>query len=565
MPSKEIIFITDSPSEYQKCTVEKKLLMSHSQLTSIEKTSFLSDKEFLTINETTIADRLKKGEEILEEISKLAGHVPDYNFTFSKKTQEQNLGIANLLLREYVEKKHALLVLLEKITGSFGNLSFSLNLSEAFSLFNLRSVNGCEIDISFREDQNLRGSIRKQQLKNNLYFIFDLKRWLSTKPKSAKKRVLFLVQSARHHHELLSHLYQLVLDSESLEPVIVSYSLTLDDTEMYKAYIPSEIKAIPFEFFRGYTRCKVPRNLFLETEIPQAILNYPSTDINYTQVYNMLQHVDPAICVTVGYQNTGRYLSDAARVNNIPCVSVDYSAIADIYTFQKFVEYDYKYCISESQKETWNQLKDPTRNHVITGFLKYDSSKIVEKELAKKLGLDRSRLTIFFASSHGFSLESKKAVLKKLTEMCERLNYNLVLKTHPLETDSLANKYVHGPNMIVVSHEELTSMECTVISDIVISQGSSIVLDALYYLKPYITLSNDNDWVVTDDMPISKEPFVFKAKGISEVEAILSGLDEESLKALQKQMKDVREHYLYQTDGNASARVLDHITKTILG
>ena len=105
-------------------------------------------------------------------------------------------------------------------------------------------------------------------------------------------------------------------------------------------------------------------------------------------------------------------------------------------------------------------------------------------------------------------------------------------------------------------------MEVVFYSDVVVSQWSSIVLDALYYLKPFVTYSFSDDRVITDFMPISKEAFVFKASDSSTLATLLQDIFSNQDAYLAK-MKEVRHDYLYHTDGQASERVFQLLMKQL--
>ncbi|MEQ9232056.1 MAG: hypothetical protein RIF46_15335 [Cyclobacteriaceae bacterium] len=132
-----------------------------------------------------------------------------------------------------------------------------------------------------------------------------------------------------------------------------------------------------------------------------------------------------------------------------------------------------------------------------------------------------------------------------------------------MENDGIAKAIIKHENQVALSHDEVTAMECVYVSDVVVSQGSSIVLDALFYLKPFVTLSQSDELVITDFMPIANESFVFKALEMNELESKLTNILNER-DNLQSSMRKVRDHYLFKTDGLASLRVFDLIKKLAL-
>lgn len=553
------LYLTDSEVHYTKSTHENKVLVGGAFFRFVKDSDFLSLSELQTINESFTQLRLLEGDHILADIGALAKRIEVPNFPYIAKNQNPELGLSHLLFRDFVERKHFLTAILKRLISLKKWDKIHLELTEAYLAFTETNFNGIPLDITWIKE-TLKKQALTQRIKNKVYFLFDLRRSLRNRLlKKEKKRVVFLMQTAQHHHELIKDLYRRIREVDKYEFLVVSYPLDLGDPEKFKEYLPSGTTHFPIQHFRGSTKFRLKKSIGNGWPVDLA-----SIEANYTMMHNMIEYLKPDICVTVGYLNPGRYLSDVSRYFDVPSISIDYSFITDDYTFEKEIEYDHKCTISTVQKDVWKKRNDPSHNHVVTGYLKYDQIKedLNQEELITRYGLKKGQFTVFFASSHGYDPEAKKEVLRQLSTLCKSLNWNLVVKTHPLEDDGIAKSVINEKQQVALSHNEISAMEAVFLSDVVVSQGSSIVLDALYYLKPFVTFSFSDDLVITDFMPISDEPFVFKSQDIASLENQLKEIMSKR-NELQKQMEKVRADFLFETDGKAHQRVYNLINELV--
>ncbi|MEQ9232055.1 MAG: hypothetical protein RIF46_15330, partial [Cyclobacteriaceae bacterium] len=329
------------------------------------------------------------------------------------------------------EKKWFILTLVELLRKA-GKLSESvdLQLSEDYALLSDYTFKDLQVALNLYPNLKRKRSNQSQSLKNLVYSVLGFKRLFKSFKTNNKPAIVFLIQTAEHHHELLNGVYQLVVNDDHLQPIVVSYPLDIGDPVMFKKHIPEGMPLMAIQEFRGVPKMKINRNVFSFLHLVD--LPFSSVEANYAMMDNMVKHLRPSVCVTVGYQDTGRYLSDVCRLHNIPTVSIDYSFITDDYTFEKHICYDYKCVISEVQKAVWQNRNDPTKEHLVTGYLKYDSFKATfDKEcFFRKYELDEKRPTIFFASSHGYDPLGKRQLIIDLAEFCTINQWNLIIKTH---------------------------------------------------------------------------------------------------------------------------------------
>ncbi len=557
----EVVYITDSSNDYRKSSVKSKLLVGEDSFRFIKEASFLNPVEIGKVNEKFTYEVLLKGDDILNELKLRSETISNVNFRFCNQKNNKELALTHLLFRRLVEKKFFLMQLLETLSSLVEVRTFELHLSEDYCLFDFTSLERVKINVSRYQDKRTLKKVRLQKLKNWLYLIKRFKRKVTPRVK-AKKRIVFVVQTAEHHHQLLKTLYQKLHLSDSYELVVVAYSIGIGDRYSYRRHLPKGVKVYEIEDFLDNPRERISRKLFNRkgTSFPESIYLFP--ELNYAKFQSMVEYLKPCVCITVGYMDTGRYLSDVCRSYNIPTISIDYSGIADDYTFEKYIEYDHRAVISESQKNTWIRRNDPTLNHHVVGFLKYDEELSFNKHFHLKNKLREDSTTILFASSHGIDPGAKEQVLRELSILCAQRKFNLIVKKHPLETDEIANEIISKESQVVLGHSDTTTIECIHHSDIVISLGSSIVLDAIKELKPHITLALNTSLVMTDFMPIAEEPFIFKVDSVEKLSPLLDQLSNVSTKEkLQDEMLQAREKYLYQIDKQASHRVFHIIQK----
>ncbi|MEP1034887.1 CDP-glycerol glycerophosphotransferase family protein [Ekhidna sp.] len=561
------LLITDSESFFQSSVADAEcILISNTFFKIISRSSHLSESDIFKINDSFIQERLLNENDFFNKLNALTDASANIQHPFISKNQSGIKGIVATLMWSFVEKKNFIEVLLKLLVSDNQYKKVKLHLSEVYKLLDLKDINSTPIESTFFIDKKLRRRITRQKVLNKAYLLFNLKRYLSSSSAKIAKRIIFLVQTAEHHHELLNEVYKHFHKSKEVEPIVVYYPMYLGDDKKFRIHIPKGLITRPIQDFRGLPSFVIPRK-FIQSKISPGVIDYPSVEANYTMMKNMLLELEPDVCVTVGYQDTGRYLADVCRAYDTPSVSIDYSFITNDYTFNKEVEYDYKCTISNAQQEVWLKRNDPTHEFEVTGYLKYD--KVKESPLSKekfmgKYNLVPSNKTIFFASSHGYDPAIKRRMLAEISRLCIEQGFNLIVKTHPLEQDGIAKEQVRSKNQIVFSHSDLSAMECVYYSDIVVSPGSSIVLDALYYGKPYITFSYSKSRVITDFMAISSEPFIFKALNIEELKQQIIQLDDETfLSKLTEKMDGVKERYLFKTDRKASQRVIELLERII--
>lgn len=519
------LLLTDSSDVFESSGLTNKVLFKYHLPSVIVSSSFLSEKEVAQINDNFFIDFLKRGDRITKKLRDVSLSLDVPKIPLNNITDEEwKIGLCHALLEEKFERKF----LVQDLVESF------------------KTKYNCELELRDSGWDQSKGRI--QLYKNKLYFLFDIKRW--SQPKKSFDYV-YMLTNASHHFELLENVIkQQISNGESVGMVI--YPTQLGDTKKSKRHIPKGVKVFEIQNFRGYPKFRIDRKQWKGFEN----LNFDSVEANYTMMLNMLSALSPGVCLTMGYQNHTRYLAQSCAHFKIPSISIDYSFITDDYRFERSIKYDHRISISKAQVDIWKKRNDPTLNHHTIGYLKYDD--------VDHLDFDRNKFgkshdfqfdkTVLFASSYGFDNTVKSDLINFLSTYCNSNDLNFLIKKHPLETDQVPDTVLENNNFksqVVLTHDEITALEAIKCADVVLSQGSSIVLDALYFSKPFITYATGN-LSITDLMPLGKEKFLLSASNFEELEkAIEAGINTRR-KELIDEIERKRSYYLGDMRGESS-------------
>lgn len=519
------LLLTDTDEVFESSNLANKILFRYHLPSVLLNSTIHSTTEIAKLNDDFFIDFLKNGDRIRNKLEECANQINEIRIPLKYISEyEWKIGLCHSLLEEDFEKR----ILLE-------------DLVEMFS-----SKYECEISLAHRAK---KAEKRKLQFyKNRLYFLFDLKRKFITK---RSFDYVYMITNAPHHFELLKGVMKnQVSDGDTVAMVI--YPTSMGDTQKSLKHLPDGVEVYEIQQFRGYPKFSLERRKWEDF----GLLNFDAVEANYTLMINMLDVLSPKVCITMGYQNHTRFLAQTCTHLKIPCVSIDYSFITDDYRFERSIRYDHRISISKAQVDLWQKRNDPSSKHHSIGYLKYDEIRNIKFDrhlFEEKVGFQFSE-TLLFASSYGFDRKIKQDLIRYLSDYCHTNGMNLLIKKHPLETDTIPNETVKNKghaSQAVFEHNELSALEAICYSDLVISQGSSIVLDALYFSKPFITFSTGNH-SITDLMPLGHEPFLLSASTFAE----LSKAIEAGLKTQRGELIDAIErkkgHYLGQIDGESS-------------
>ena len=292
-------------------------------------------------------------------------------------------------------------------------------------------------------------------------------------------------------------------------------------------------------------------------------------DIQYGFVNNVISKLSPDVCLYLNIQEHGRVVANVSASYNIPSVCVEYAFAFDTYTMEKRIKFDARACISEITAQNWVKRKDPSTRREIIGFCKIDDwqekLEIRERSTSEKPFHNDNR-TILFASTWAPNPNSpllieKARIVKQLSDVCFRNGWNLLVKKHPSEFDTLVNDAfarIKHPNQKIVEHHEMSLFDCIYYADFVCTQNSSAFIETLYLNKPfsYITANGKNLWA--DLSYFGREKAVGTFGSVEEYEQyLLANAGDEAYKKLLEEFIKLQSKFLYKTDGKASERLLE--------
>lgn len=298
-------------------------------------------------------------------------------------------------------------------------------------------------------------------------------------------------------------------------------------------------------------------------------------DIQYGFVNNALSKLKPDVCLYVNVQEFGRVVANVCAHYNIPSICVEYAFAFDTFTMEKRIRFDARACMSEVTAGNWLKHKDPTPRHEVIGFCKIDdwSEKLALRQKAEhEKPFTNNKRTILFVSTWAPNpnsplLTEKALIVQKLSDFCHQNGWNLLVKKHPSEFDTLVSDAFNRnsyPNQKIVEHSEMTLFDCVYYANFVCTQNSSAFIETLYLNKPfsYITANGDNLWARLSYF--SREEAVGNFTTVEDYcNYLLTHADEKTYKALQDEFMKLQTKFLFKTDGRASERLL-RLTETFV-
>ena len=177
---------------------------------------------------------------------------------------------------------------------------------------------------------------------------------------------------------------------------------------------------------------------------------------------------------------------------------------------------------------------------------KYDSDKLIllKKSKAKKI--------ILYAPTFSPSLTSASHLFTQIEKLAKSKEYLILIKFHDLMAADLIDSYkklsMSFENVLFI--EERNIIKYLLISDLMISDTSSVVYEFLLLDKPVITFKNNSLAVKWDNQLLFK--------GL--VNRVAENLLEDPFK--QERLNILKEYHPY-TDGNSAKRMVDAVEKYI--
>jgi hypothetical protein len=570
------IFITDSRKKYDRSTHPDKILYLDG---FIVECSFISQAEIGEFNNSLVGLDSEAGRLMLEKFDEDVQTIITKDLKFGANRFISGLPatekIHSTLLnfhRSFVLKKYLFRIVFDRF---FTRFSISpgpliLSLSESYCL-----TRDLAYDIKSADYYNEFGNVYFDYLIRQPYYF--LRHLFRLKKKIPKAHIAVFLLDIPNEYDLIRKFVELVKKQDHLTMSIVLIDSGNPagkrvDPSLYQggnvhvSYI-HEYKENLFTGYSGfYSVCEKINPLY---KVFKKARLCEAEDIQYAFMDNAISAISPKVCLYLNTQEYGRVMANVCAAYNIPSICVDYSFFFDTYNIEKRIRFDVRACISDGSAQNWIKHKDPTPRHEIIGFCKIDDwqekYKIREQSKNNRI-FDNGKRTILFASTwapnpHSPLLTEKVRIIKELSEICSRNDWNLIVKKHPSEFDNMIdnvfnnNKYA---NQRIFEHNEMSLFDCVYSSDFVCTQNSSAFIEALFLNKPfsYISTHGQNNWAAMSYFSKEKEVVTFSS--VIDYERYL--LEHTGDAAYQKLLLDFRRlqsKYLYKTDGKASERLLD--------
>jgi hypothetical protein len=398
--------------------------------------------------------------------------------------------------------------------------------------------------------------------------------------KISNNKILLVLYNIPHHQQVLSNFFELVKKNPKIHLDIILYDLN---------FIPqnhkTDLKNINSDNIRVYefsdfAKPKIPaffesfhiwKRNFRNYSFEKIYTHINSTLTAYTWMQNAFKLLKPTVCFQMSIHETGRYMADVANLYSVPSAQVDYALFSDNPNMESHICYSKRFPISAAISEIWKKRKDPTPIHTPVGYCKFDSivySSLSKNDFLSSIGLNPERKTIFFASTWADEgsayLEEKKIIIEKLSTLCAEQKWNFLVKKHPLEFDDIANVILKDKinlGQVSLSHQQISIYDAIRNTDLVINQMSSIVLECLYFDKPFCYLSSGSENSISDISILKNESFAFNFNDFTKFEQFAQNLlnDSSFMENIILEIKTRKSYFLYKTDGKASQRLLNEL------
>ncbi|MCC7302114.1 MAG: hypothetical protein IT233_05685 [Bacteroidia bacterium] len=318
-----------------------------------------------------------------------------------------------------------------------------------------------------------------------------------------KRRILFLTQSPVFNNRLFRRFYEIASSDKETELVVLHYAsligspakkeIALFRKHGIRFYEYSDFKThnpLSTEFFRKELSRQIPLPL------PEAMDSFlEATLLNYHWMPVVLDTIRPDLVLTYTLGEPGRWLADTARFRGIPAAYVEYSLFTDdAFWMEPGIAFSKRFCIGPESVQLWKRRKDPTPEHVPLGFTGFDTADPPVKNKEKKRQL---LFASTWSGTHAGYQDQKKLLIRELADCCQKEGFQLVIKKHPSETDTIAEDTIRSggyKNTIIVGKESQDRLlQLISDSDLVCCQNSSIGLEALYMQKPFCYLNPFED------------------------------------------------------------------------
>ena len=205
--------------------------------------------------------------------------------------------------------------------------------------------------------------------------------------------------------------------------------------------------------------------------------------------------------------------------------------------------------------DRFNQLRDKYKNFEVveTGWCKLDNLYTNDKDILKHNLLKEHKASklVLYAPTFSPSLTSGDKLIDVINSLSQKSNILLIIKFHDKMDRDIVEKYLklESKNLIIWTQSDITPL--LKISDIMISDTSSVVYEFILLNKPVVTLNSSSDninWVDVDKA----------SKVEDEVLNLLNGDDK-----FQSQRENIIELYHPYNDGQSASRMIDAVENYI--
>ncbi len=205
--------------------------------------------------------------------------------------------------------------------------------------------------------------------------------------------------------------------------------------------------------------------------------------------------------------------------------------------------------------DKFNQLRDKHKNFEVieTGWCKLDNlynnnSKLLKYNLLKEYNASK---ILLYSPTFSPSLTSGDKLLDVINSLSQNSNILLIIKFHDKMDRDIIEKYLklESKNLIIWTQSDITPL--LQISDIMISDTSSVVYEFILLNKPVVTLNSNSEnihWVdCQSNIEVEKE-----------VIDIINGIDK-----FKDKRENIIELYHPYSDGQSSSRMIDAVENYI--
>lgn len=571
-----LFHITDDEAAYQQLP-SPKCWIQHGY---IKASDFFSSEELIQLNAAAITldfDAVElMNKELRNVLLRLSGRT--FRANAAMKTRAAADVTYSLLFdtfKKLVTEKYFLQVMVQQVTNALasrGTFSLSFVLTDKMRL----------ADSSLSENipatyQYLPPAGMVMPLSQKKKWFYRLWRWKQAlrfqQPAGKRRHVVLYLYDTPHYVTLLSRFFEAVRQRTDMHLSIVKITTGIEASRAadfstlrgknISVYDIADFRAVPFEGHGDLWDA-------LETlDARYTVLrHYQSLDnleVYYAWISASMQLLKPHSVLFLGHTDMGRAVSDSARLNQVRSVNAEYAFIFDAPIMDINICFDVRASIGQSSVDTWKKHGDPSPKNIPIGYLRFDEVPAPSNKTAfyQKYGLDPSRHTIFFASTWGAAnkihVKEKALIADDISRLCGEKGWNFIVKKHPSEADTVVADVIQRngyPGQHCFAHEEINLNDAVAWSDLICTQSSSIVLEALYFEKPFCFVSYYGGRSLADYFPFDQEPALANLKSMDAFRTFAEQVIAAGQQASSADYSRLKKKFLFATDAGASERLL---------